>query len=140
MSMNEGRAARGRRWPSGLGFGWLRRLRESPRRRLVPAAYYLVAREGFASDQELASALDVSPDELLRWKEGEGIAPEGERRLRDLAVAVSELLTVYEPSVVSRWLRSRSRDEIKTPLEWLREGNLAEVLQLINAASTGAYS
>jgi hypothetical protein len=107
---------------------------------LVPEAYYLVAREGFDSDSALAGALGIDANELARWRRGDDSDPESERLLRDLAVAVSELLTIYEPSVVPDWLSGRAPNEPKTPLQLLREGNLAEVLHLINASATGAYA
>lgn len=118
------------RWP----------VRESVRRQIVPIAYYLEARKGFRSDAALAKALGVSAETITRWKRGGTVEPESERLLRDLAVAVSELLTAYEPEAVPEWLQGRAPREQKTPLEWLREGNLAEVLNQINASATGAYS
>src|SRR6185436_4221954 len=115
-------------------------LRHAVGRRIVPAAYYLLARRGFRSEQELADALGIGKGELGRWKRGKGLSSESERLLRDVAVAVSELLTVYEPEAVPEWLQGSAPGELKTPLEWLREGNLAEILNLINASATGAYS
>ena len=110
------------------------------RQRLVPEAYYVLAREGFASDRQLAAALGVDPHALSKWKRGLELDADHERLLRDFAVAVSELLTVYEPAAVPAWLQGRAQGEEKRPLDWLREGNLAEVLNQINASATGAYS
>ena len=115
-------------------------LRHAAADRIVPAAYYLLARRGFRSDQELADVLGIGWDEFGRWKRGKSLGSDDERLLRDLAITVSELLTVYEPAAVPEWLQARAPGELKTPLEWLREGNLAEVLNLINASATGAYS
>lgn len=106
---------------------------------MIPVAYYLVAREAFTSDREMASVLGVDEDELARWARGGADANEV-RLLRDVSVAVTELLAVYEPEAVREWLQGRAPGELKTPIEWLREGNLAEVLNQINASATGAYS
>jgi hypothetical protein len=132
------RRPRGRRRAQHLL--WVLGLRRAASPRIVPAAYYLVARQGFGSEQELADALGIAKDELGRWKRGKGLDPEGERLLRDVSVAVSELLTIYDAEVVPEWLHGRPQGETRSPLEWLREGNLAEVLNLINASATGAYS
>src|SRR6185436_20455430 len=92
---------RGRRHPRRLLWGV--GLRHAVGRRIVPAAYYLLARRGFRSEQELADALGIDKGELGRWKRGKGLSSESERLLRDVAVAVSELLTVYEPEAVPEW-------------------------------------
>ena len=127
----------GRGYRSLLALGLLRRL---PGDWIVPAAYYRVARQGFGSEREMADALGIGTDELGRWKRGKDLDPDKERLLRDVSVAVSELLTIYEPAAVPEWLQGRQPGEARTPLEWLRDGNLAEVLNLINASATGAYS
>ena len=90
------------------------------RQRLVPEAYYVLAREGFASDRQLAAALGVDPHALSKWKRGLELDADHERLLRDFAVAVSELLTVYEPAAVPAWLQGRAQGEEKRPLDWLR--------------------
>ena len=109
------------------------------RESFVPLTHYLVARKVFRTDAELAGALGVSPRDLARWKRGE-LAAETGRRLRHLAVAISELEEFLDPSVIEDWLTSKSPGELKSPLDWLREGNLAEVLHLVNATEHGAYS
>lgn len=103
-------------------------------------ADYNRARAGFSDDRALASALRVDLKDVEQWKLGALPSPEEKQRLRDLAVAVSELEKVYEPEVIPTWLASKPAGEEKAPIEWLREGNLAEVLQLINASAHGAYS
>jgi len=113
---------------------------EALRRRLVPFAHYLQARKGFRTDAELAAALGVSADQLVRMKRGGVVDVDSERLMRDMAVVVSELLTIYQPEAVPEWLQGRPPGEPKSPLDWLREGNLAEVLQQINASASGAYS
>ena len=59
---------------------------------------------------------------------------------RDLAFVRSELARIYEPEVIDAWLNGKGPREEKTPMELLREGDLEEVLALVNASETGAYS
>jgi hypothetical protein len=103
-------------------------------------ADYNRAKAGFPDDRSLAFALNVDLSVVEQWKRGTSPAIDEKQRLRDLAVAVSELEKVYEPEVIPAWLSARGSGEEKSPLEWLREGNLAEVLHLINASAQGAYS
>lgn len=110
------------------------------RESVAPLAHYVVARRVFRDDDALVRALEVARPELELWKRGRTGDAEAGRRLRHLAVAITELEEVYEPEVIPQWLSSRPVGELKTPLEWLREGNLAEVLHLVNASAHGAYT
>jgi hypothetical protein len=103
-------------------------------------ADYTRARAGFPSDEVLAEFLDVEPGRVDDWKRGH-VPPDAQRQLlRDFAVAVSELGKVYETEVIPAWLTAKPIGDSKAPIELLWEGNLAEVLQLINASSNAAYS
>jgi hypothetical protein len=106
---------------------------------LIRLGYYLKARQAFPNDAALAAAFPVHRSRIASWKQGEAPGAENERLLRDLAVVVDELDKVYEREVIPDWLFA-DRIGGPSPLELLRQGNLAEVLHLINAASTGAYS
>lgn len=106
---------------------------------LVRLGYYTKAREGFPSDAALAAAFPVHRSRITSWKQGEAPEAENVRLLRDLALVVDELRKIYEPEVVPDWLFA-DRIGGPSPIQLLREGKLAEVLHLINAAATGAYS
>jgi hypothetical protein len=108
---------------------------------IAPMVFCAIAMQGFGDDAvRFREMVGLSEEELGRvWICGD-VAPETVRLLRDLSVVVAELLTVYEPEAVPEWLQGRAPGELKTPMEWLREGNLAEVLNQINASATGAYS
>ena len=67
-------------------------------------ADYNRAKAGFPDDQSLAAALNVDLAEVEQWKRGVTPGSEEKQRLRDLAVAVSELEKVYEPTVIPMWL------------------------------------
>lgn len=120
-----------------------RATRATPRIRdrghLIRLGYYLKARQAFPNDAALAAALPVHRSRIASWKHGEAPGAENERLLRDLAVVVDELERIYDLDVIADWLFA-SRLGGPSPMELLRQGNLAEVLQLINADSTGAYS
>jgi hypothetical protein len=105
---------------------------------LIRLGYYLKARQAFPNDAALAAALPVHRSRIASWKQGEAPGAENERLLRDLAVVVDELERIYDPDVIADWLFADRLGGL-SPMELLRQGNLAEVLQLINAASTGAY-
>jgi hypothetical protein len=108
---------------------------------IAPNVFCAIAMQGFGDDAaRFCEVVGLSEEELGRVWLCEEVAPETARLLRDLSVVVAELLTVYEPEAVPEWLQGRAPGELKTPMEWLREGNLAEVLNQINASATGAYS
>src|SRR4051812_23641813 len=108
---------------------------------IAPGVFCTIALQGFGDDAvRFCEVVGLSEEELGRVLLCEEIAPETARLLRDLSVVVAELLTVYEPEAVVEWLQGRAPGELKTPMEWLRAGNLAEVLNQINASATGAYS
>lgn len=106
---------------------------------LVRLGYYTKARQGFPNDAALAAAFPVHRSRIASWKQGEPPDEENARLLRDLAVVVDELEDVFDREVIPDWLFA-DRIGGPSPMELLRRGNLAEVLLLINAASTGAYS
>jgi hypothetical protein len=120
-----------------------RATRPTPRIRdrghLIRLGYYLKARQAFPNDAALAAALPVHRSRIASWKQGEVPGAENERLLRDLAVVVDELERIYDPDVIADWLFA-DRVGGPNPMELLRQGNLAEVLQLINAASTGGHA
>ena len=108
---------------------------------IAPGVFCRIALQGFGDDVvRFCEVVGLSEEELGRVLLCEEVAPETARLLRDLSVVVADLLTVYEPEAVPEWLQGRAPGELKTPMEWLREGNLAEVLNQINASATGAYS
>jgi hypothetical protein len=106
---------------------------------LIRMGYYMKAREGFPNDAALAAALPVHRSRVASWKQGEAPDPENERLLRDLAIVVDELEKVYDAEVIPDWLLAE-RLGGPSPMELLRQGNLVEVLHLVSAAASGAYS
>ena len=101
---------------------------------------YSRARAGFPNDEELARFLRIGQSEVEAWKKGEVSSEDRKKLFRDVAVAVSELEKVYHSELIPAWLSARPPGEMKAPIELLWDGNLAEVLQLINASSNAAFT
>lgn len=98
-------------------------------------------REGAAlQETEIATLLQTSSQTLWRWKRGARPQPESRDRLLDLKWIVEKLSAVYEPEDAYIWLHSRHpRLAGDRPVERIREGQLDEVLDLVDQLSTGAY-
>jgi hypothetical protein len=102
---------------------------------------YFRARSSFESDTALARALDVDRTRLSAWKKARA-EPRREhlRVLADLATVGDELRRFLHPAVVQDWLTSRQPElDGRTPVQALRDGNLADVLQAVNATEHGAF-
>lgn len=115
--------------------------REKSPAQVVAMADYLRSRRGFSSDQEMAEILQVHRTRLAAWKQGAEVPnPQNAQLLSYLAVVVNELEEFLDPDVIPDWLGTEQftlRGD--TPVQALREGHLAEVLQAANATEHGAY-
>jgi DNA-binding transcriptional regulator YiaG len=120
----------------------VRYTREKTPAQLCAMADYLRARQAFSSDQEMAEALNVHRTRLVAWKQGLEVPnPENAQLLSHLAVVISELSEFLDPDVAGDWLLSEQQAlGGQTPLQALRAGRLADVLQSANATEHGAYS
>lgn len=119
----------------------VRYTREKTAEQMYAMADYLRARRGFATDQEMAEILGVHRTRLIAWKQGMD-APNARNAqlLSHLAVVVRELEEFLDPDVIPDWLLTEQYTlGNRTPVEALREGHLAEVLQAANATEHGAY-
>jgi DNA-binding transcriptional regulator YiaG len=119
----------------------VRYTRERTPDQVVAMADYLRARRGFSSDQEMAEILEVHRTRLAAWKRGAEVPnPRNAQLLSYLAVVVSELEEFLDPDVIPDWLVTEQYTlGGATPVNALREGQLAEVLQAANATEHGAY-
>jgi hypothetical protein len=102
---------------------------------------YFRARSAFESDTALARALDVDRTRLSAWKKADA-EPRREhlRTLADLATVSDALRRFLHPAVLRDWLETEQPElDGRTPIEALREGRLADVLQSANATEHGAY-
>lgn len=105
-------------------------------------ASYARVRPVLGSDLAVARAIGVERTRLIAWKSGEA-QPSREhlRILADLATAVGALSRAVHPSAIQDWLTAPKLPLANlTPLEALREGRLADVLQAADAAEHDAYA
>jgi DNA-binding transcriptional regulator YiaG len=120
----------------------VRYTREKTPAQIAAMADYQRARQAFASDQEMAELLNVHRTRLAAWKQGLEVPnPENAQLLSHLAVVISTLVEFLDEDVTGDWLLSPQLSlGGSTPLQALREGHLADVLQAANATEHGAYS
>ena len=119
----------------------VRYTREKTAEQVVAMADYLRARRGFSTDQQMAEILGVHRSRLIAWKQGMEVPnPANAQLLSHLAVVVQELEEFLDPEVIPDWLLTEQYTlASRTPVEALRDGHLAEVLQSANATEHGAY-
>lgn len=120
----------------------VRYTREKTAEQVFAMADYLRARRGFTTDQEMAGVLGVHRTRLVAWKQGADVPnPRNGQLLSHLAVVVQELAEFLDPEVIPDWLLTgQFALGGRTPVDALREGQLAEVLQAANATEHGAYA
>ncbi|HEX2077622.1 MAG TPA: hypothetical protein VHG08_07925 [Longimicrobium sp.] len=108
---------------------------------LIFLSHYIRARRAFTSDVQMAEMLGLDRTRLIAWKKGTSAPRHGHvRYLADVATTVDTLLRFLHPSVVAAWLTTPQYElDDRTPVEMLRQGNLPEVLQTVNATEQGAY-
>ncbi len=119
----------------------VRYTREKSAAQVIAMADYLRARRGFSSDQEMAQLLGVHRSRLIAWKQGADVPnPQNRQLLSHLAVVVQELAEFLDPDVIPDWLMTEQHMlGRRTPVQALREGSLADVLQAVNATEHGAF-
>jgi transcriptional regulator with XRE-family HTH domain len=95
----------------------------------------------FRSQRRLADALDVSPAQISRWKQGRGVDPDNADKLDLLEVAMSLLLRVYEPSTAEKWLFGvNAHLRNRRPIDVIRQGGTMDVLAAIQQERAGSYA
>lgn len=119
----------------------VRYTRERTAEQVIAMADYLRARRGFSSDQEMAKLLGVHRSRLIAWKQGADVPnPQNRQLLSYLAVVVQELAEFLDADVIPDWLMTEQHTlGGRTPVQALREGSLADVLQAVNATEHGAF-
>lgn len=119
----------------------VRYTREKTAEQVIAMADYLRARRGFSSDLEMAELLGVHRSRLIAWKQGADVPnPQNRQLLSHLAVVVQELTEFLHPDVIPDWLVTEQHTlGGRTPVQALREGSLADVLQAANATEHGAF-
>lgn len=96
------------------------------------------ARRGL-STSEIGGVTQVSERAVQNWASGKS-KPEGDarERLLELKYIVEGLSDVYEDEGIEIWLHSRQRNlGGETPLQLLRQGRFADVLQAVEQLAGG---
>jgi hypothetical protein len=96
----------------------------------------------FKSDAELAGWLGVDRSQLSRYRRGRQ-RPGGEVgwRLTGLQAVVQALRQVLEADAVADWLLGvNAHLNQRRPLDVLREGRVAEVMNAVEAERTGSFA
>ena len=90
---------------------------------------------------DVAHAFGVQTRSVQRWWSGE-VRPtsERERRLREFAYVLEELVKVLKPDAAREWLMSPNRElDHDSPAERVAAGDYRRVLDLIDALAEGVF-
>src|SRR4249919_2056143 len=88
----------------------------------------------FHSKHHLAELLSVSPAQITRWRNENGIDAVNAQRVDLLELTMSSLLRVYSSEAAEDWLlgvNPHLRD--RRPVDLIRGGNTRELLEAIEA-------
>jgi uncharacterized protein (DUF2384 family) len=95
----------------------------------------------FGSRAALAEWLGTHRSQVTRAAGGQELGGEAGWRLSGLAAVVTALLAVYDPEAISGWLHgSNPHLDDRRPLDVLADGNVAAVMEAVQAARTGVYA
>jgi hypothetical protein len=113
-----------------------------PLERLALVSHYVRARTAFASDLEMSEMLGIDRTRLIAWKKGTSKPRQEQLRyLADVATTVDALRRFLHPTVMGDWLVApKIQLEDRSPVDLLREGRLADVLQAANASEHGSFA
>ncbi|WDT93136.1 DUF2384 domain-containing protein [Thermoleophilum album] len=91
------------------------------------------------SQRRLAELLGVNPAQVSRWLRGQGIDEVNAARVEVLELVMSQLLRLYPSDLALRWLEGVNPHlGDRRPVDLIRQGRAAEVLDAIAAERTGA--
>lgn len=100
------------------------------------------ASAALGSQAKLASFVGVSRSQATRWAEGETEpSPGAARAVTDLEFIVARARMVWGEAVLRDWLEGHNAFlDGATPLEMIRAGRTAEVLDAITGDESGVYA
>lgn len=92
------------------------------------------------TQQDIATATDVSPKSVTAWKSGKGIRTGAYDRLTEVRDIVRELQDSLTPRGVGQWFRARNRVlDGRRPIDALNEGDVEAVRTAARAFVEGIY-
>ena len=95
----------------------------------------------FGSQRRLAELLGVSPAQITRWRQGQGIDELNAERVDLLELVMANLLRVYPTAAAERWLVGLNPAlGDRRPLDLIRRGQARELLDAISAERAGSYA
>lgn len=114
---------------------------EKPRHFVDAAARLDVLRQVYGSDAAVAKLLGVDRSQPRRWREGQLPDPMNASRLTVLATVVEVLSAMLSPTTIPKWLAGANAHlGDRTPLALLRNGQVSEVFEAMDALRTGAFA
>jgi uncharacterized protein (DUF2384 family) len=101
----------------------------------------LALREHLLSEQRVAELLDVSPEQIKRWLQGEGIDESDASRVELLGTVMSRLLDVYPLDVAEQWLQGLNPYlGNRRPIDLIRANHSYEVLAALAQQRAGGFA
>jgi transcriptional regulator with XRE-family HTH domain len=95
----------------------------------------------FGSQRRLAELLGVNPAQVTRWLRGQGIDEHNAAQIDLLELVMANLLRLYEPPAAQRWLTGLNPQlGDRRPIDLIRSGRTAALLEAIAAERAGAYA
>ncbi len=89
----------------------------------------------------MAEILGVSRSRVSRWLRNERPDREDRRKLHAVEFVVSRLRETYYPETAAKWLWGfNAHLRNARPVDLLRMGRVAEVLEAVEALESGAYA
>lgn len=100
------------------------------------------AANALGSQARLAEWVGVSRSQATRWAGGQTLpSVETQRAVTDLEFIVTRAAMVWDSAVITDWLHGTNAFlGGATPLEMIRQGRTAEVLQAVTADDAGVYA
>jgi transcriptional regulator with XRE-family HTH domain len=92
------------------------------------------------SQRRLAEALGVSPAQVTRWRQGQGIDPLNASRLNVLELVMAELLQQYAASTANKWLYGVNPLLGGRPIDAIRAGRAEALLTVLRQEQAGSYA
>ena len=91
--------------------------------------------------REVAQLLDTTPQTVSRWQTGKASPqPSSLDRLLKLEWLADQLATVYSPDEARLWLFSpHSELSGRRPADYIAEGRIDKILEVIERLQTGAF-
>lgn len=97
--------------------------------------------KGAMRSADVANILNVRPETVSRWSTGKTLPHAAtEKQLLELEYILDRLADIYEPRDARMWLLSRQRVlEGKVPAEMIQQGQVDDVLAVVDRLLDGAY-